>query len=304
MAASLFITGCRGFIGQHLLQALEDSKYEKIYCLSSTGPDAADQNPSGKFQWIKAALHQPEVYAPYLVSGDSVVHLAAVTGKAKPEGYFTINCQGTKSLLEQCKRAGVTKFLYVSSIAVKFPEKSHYYYAQSKDEAERLVRDSGLNYTIIRPTIVLGKESPVWKKLCQIAKAPVIPVFGSGTARIQPIYVDDLVNWMVSFLSESLFLKETLEVGGPEIIAIEEFLQRIHEKYRKQRAPVVHLPVKQLIPVLNFVERYASSLLPFNSGQLSSFLYDGIAEPNGRVQHSQHAMKNVQTMLAVLTDRS
>jgi NADH dehydrogenase len=241
------------------------------------------------------------MYAKYLAFSDVVVHLAAATGKATREEFFNVNCQGTKLLLEQCKRSGVTKFLYVSSIAVKFLDKSYYYYAQSKEEAEHLVENSGLDFTIIRPTVVLGHESPIWQKLSQIARAPAIPLFGRGTAKIQPIYVEDLVRLIVSLVGKRAFANETLEVGGPEIITIEDFLQRIHMKYHEKKALVVHLPSKPLLSAFSFVERFVSSLLPFNTGQLASFVNDGTAEPNPVTQRAHPAMRNVESMLALLT---
>src|ERR671923_1366456 len=100
--ASLFVTGGRGFIGRHLLRAIDPNKYTKIYCLSRVAPDTADLAKLRNLQWIRASLDEPDSYDRFLASSDAVIHLAATTGKARPEDYFQVNLNGTRLLTEQC----------------------------------------------------------------------------------------------------------------------------------------------------------------------------------------------------------
>ena len=191
---------------------------------------------------IQGGLYDAEVYAPYLRASDVVIHLAAVTGKAPVQEYFATNVAGTKFLIEQCQRWGVPHFLYVSSIAVTYPNIARYYYAQSKQQAEEVVRSSGLHYTIIRPTIVLGKDAPAWKNLSQLARGPIIPLCGDGQTKIQPIDVDDLADIVWSLTCEGIFPNDTFDIGGPEIVTIEEFLRQIAQVCHRRTARVIHIP--------------------------------------------------------------
>jgi NADH dehydrogenase len=229
-----------------------------------------------------------------------VLHLAAATGKTRPEKYLAVNTEGTRLLIEQCKRFGVRNFLYVSTIAVKFQDKSQYYYAQSKEKAEDLVKNSGLNYVILRPTIVLGKEAAIWKSLSQLARAPIIPLFGDGTAKIQPIYVDDLVNVIRSVVDEKMFFNETFELGGPEVNTMEVFLKQIHKIVYKKEPRIIHLPLRQLIPALSLLDKYLYFLMPFTVGQLAAFENDSSIEPNRLYHQHRPEMKNVGAMLKLL----
>jgi nucleoside-diphosphate-sugar epimerase len=141
----LFITGASGFIGRHLLAKLDPEQYDSIYCLTrreSTAKKLAEQN---RFHWVIGSLFDSTVYGGCLDSSDTVIHLAATTGKAQPQEYFRVNATGTRYLIEQCKQRGIKNFLYVSTITVKFGDKSNYHYAQSKQEAEEAVKRSGLN---------------------------------------------------------------------------------------------------------------------------------------------------------------
>jgi NADH dehydrogenase len=241
------------------------------------------------------------VYGGCLDNCDVVIHLAAATGKAAREEYFAINSTGTRYLLAQCKRRDVKRFLYASSIVVKYTDNSHYYYAQSKQEAELSVKESGLNYTIVRPTIVLGKESPSWKLLSMLSRLRAVPVLGDGSARIQPIAVDDLADAIVSIVQEPDFRNEIFDLGGPEILSFEDFLRRVHRLYRSAEPRIVHLPYKPVKAMVAWAERYASSLMPLNAGQLSVFVEDGTIAPNRLYETRRPHMESLDTLLKALT---
>jgi len=300
MPGSLFITGSSGFIGSNFLRRIDTQKYDTIYCLSRRERSSNQVAEAHNIRFITGNIYDAQIYGRYLESSDVVLHLAAATGKARPEEYLDVNTEGTKVLTEQCKRSGVQYFLFVSTIAVKFQDKSQYYYAQSKEKAEAVVKNSGLKYVILRPTIVLGKEAAIWKSLSQLARAPFIPLFGDGTAKIQPIYVDDLVDIMQYVVDERIFANETFELGGPEVNTIEVFLKRIHQMNHKTNPRAIHLPLRQLVSVLSLLEKHFYSLIPFTVGQLSAFANDSLIEPNRLYQQYRLRMKNVDAMLKLL----
>lgn len=305
MKHSLFITGASGFIGTGLLQKLVLKEYDNVYCLSRHGSETITLlSRYDNFKFIQGGIADTGLYEAYLASSDIVIHLAAATGKAKPEEYFMINSEGTKLLVDQCVRSGVRKFLFVSSISVKFPKISNYYYAQSKQKAERIVRQSGLDYTIIRPTIVIGGKSPILKSLVSLVKMPVVPIFGTGTTNIQPIYVDDLIECLLYIIDERIFINDTFDLGGPEVITIKGFMKRIHQIYYGKDPTLFHISLRLLIPLLSLLEKFLYSLLPVNVGQLSSFYCDGTIEENRLFLNYASKMKNVSEMLKTAIDRN
>jgi NADH dehydrogenase len=229
-----------------------------------------------------------------------VVHLAATTGKASAEEYFSVNCHGTRHLIASCRERQVKNFLYISSIAVKYLDKSHYPYAQSKQEAEEIVRQSDLNYAIVRPTIVLGKEAPGWQALSRLARLRWVPVFGDGAARIQPIDVDDLVDAMISLIDEQDFHGESFDVGGSDVISIEAFLKKVHHVWSGNEPRFVHLPYDLVRRILGYGETLLPSMLPLNAGQLSVFVEDGTVTPNRLYEKQRPYMKDLDTVLRVL----
>lgn len=305
MANTLFITGSGGFIGRRFLQRLELSQYKAAYCLD-LDIHRLDGIPSrdGKLHPIQADLLDVQKYSSQLKECDTIVHFAAATGKkVTKQAYFDVNVLGTKVLVTEAQRVGVERILHFSTIAVKYPDKSHYYYAQSKEDSEKAVIASGLSYTILRPTIVIGENGPVWNSLSRLARLPVIPLFGGGKAKFQPIYLDDLVDLLIEVLEGNNFHNQVLELGGPEVITCETFLSEIHQSVYDRPGRKLRLPYHLAKQGLAILEGLFSSILPVSAGQLSAFGNDGIIAKNDLVERSAPRMKSVKEMIALVVDR-
>jgi len=298
---SLFITGASGFIGRRLLARLVPQKYDHIYCLSRSQGASADSSPAMNVTWLEGGIFDSDRYEQYLDSSMAVVHLAAATGKAPAEQYFKVNRDGTQRLIACCRERRVKKFLHVSSIAANYRDKSDYHYAQSKLEAEEVVRKSELNYAIVRPTIVLGRESPGWISLARLARLSWVPIFGDGAAQIQPIDVDDLAEALIALIEQEEFPNESFDLGGPNVLTIEEFLKKIHRLYHYDEARIVHLPYGPLKWLVARAEALVPSLLPVNAGQLSVFVQDGTITTNRLYEAQRPHMKDLDTILRTLT---
>lgn len=298
MKKNLFITGATGFIGRNLLERIDPEEYENIYCLGRKENAVIKKlSAHDKFKFIKSDLSAPESYARYLDSSDAVIHLAGLTGKAGPEEYFRVNSKGTKTLLEQCVRSKVKHFIFVSSIAAGFKNTEGYYYAHSKIDAEKIIEAGGLAYTILRPTMVIGENSPILESLLKLAKAPIVPVFGDGSAKIQPIYIDDLIACVLSIIGNKAVENQTLTAAGPEQITMEEFIRVLHDNSYKKKFRIIHLPVGPIKKALLFLEKKYLAYLPFTAGQLASFTNNGITDRNICSDLTGLKLKNVHEMI-------
>jgi NADH dehydrogenase len=298
---SLLITGAAGLVGTQLLAHLDTSKYKTIYCLDRKRediqlPDLTEQERE-KITTIQADLLDSSTYESILEQVDTVIHLAAVTGKVNPEDYFKVNAYATMLLLDRCKKAGVKHFLFFSSIAVAFKNKYRYFYAHSKEQAENYVKTSGLKFTILRPTMIMGKDSPVFAGLAQLAGLPIIPVFGNGKTRIQPIHVLDVVKAIQTIENNSRYKDEVLELGGPEVISIKDFVKKIALNRGKKKPRTFHLPIGLFVFSLSILERVVYGLLPMTVGQLASFRNEGTAEENSLTKQLSPGMMGIEKII-------
>lgn len=282
--ATVFLTGGSGFVGRRVASLL-DARGHRVAQVVRRGRHEGD-------------LLDDQAYAQCMQGADVVVHLAAATGKVSPAEYDRTNLEGTRSILGAAARAGVPRVLFISSIAVRFPDTARYFYAQSKAKAERLVASSGLRYTIVRPTMVGGAGSPVFGGLARLAGLPLIPAFGGATARVQPIARDDLAQFLVDLVELERNHGEILEVGGPETLTLRELLDRMHRRLRHRTARFLHLPIGGVLPLLALMERAAYRWVPLTVGQLATFRFDGVAEPNPLWLARRDRLQSVDAMLA------
>jgi nucleoside-diphosphate-sugar epimerase len=286
MGRSVLITGASGFLGGSLLKQLA-GRADRVVCFGRRRPDSAG------VEFRQGDLLQPEDCRRALEGCDEVVHLAAVTGKQKPEEYFRVNTEGTRVLLAAAKEAGAGSFLFVSSIAAGFQTRFPYPYAESKRKAEDLVRAGGVPWTIVRPTMIFGPGSPVQQGLKGLATLPVVPLFGDGRVQVQPVFVEDVAG-VIADLRDS---GRTVEIGGPDVLSMEELLLRMRQAAGITNRRVLHLPLGPIAACLAAVEPLLRPLMPVTAGQLASFGNPGTAAPDPFVTPRQSSMRGIGAML-------
>ena len=186
--------------------------------------------------------------------------------------------------------------MFISTIAVNFPDKKRYFYAQAKQAAEEAVRGSGLPFAIIRPTIIAAPGSPVLAGLERLACVPIMPVPGTGAAKVQPVWVDDLVDFIVDLMGED-WQGETFDFGGPSVSTIEELMREIRLIRKGGTGRAAHLPMRPLLLMLAAAEALRLNWLPVTAGQLSSFRFDGTADTWPPHVDRPEDMKDLREML-------
>ena len=289
----LFITGASGYVGSRLLDRLEKSHVESgVVLLRGHDGGVAGLVERLGFEMIHGDLLAPSSYSDALATCETVVHLAALTGKARSRHHFRVNSEGTRALCDACVDVGVGRIVHISTIAAKFPHQRRYFYAQSKRRAELIVAASGLDYSIVRPTMVFGPGAPVLRGLSRLARLPMAPVFGDGRARVQPVFVDDLADCLIDIASRDQLGAETIEIGGPEVIEIKDLLARIRPARRR-----VHIPLRLAHALLAPLEAIALEILPITCGQLATFANDGTAAPSAFMQGRAGQMTGIDGML-------
>jgi NADH dehydrogenase len=276
---ALLVTGAGGFVGRELLGHLAGAEFAAVRLLARMPDRLARRLPAGPWEIVAGDLRDPTTLPPALAGVETVLHLAATTGKASRRELFAVNAAGTRALVEAAERAGATRFILVSSIAAGFPDRRWYPYAEAKLEAEAAVKASRLDWMIVRPTMVFGPGSPVQAGLARLASAPVGLVSGSGRAPVQPIHVRDLARLLAAVLRRRPLGRLTVEGGGPEQIPLIELLRRLRKASRGSEGPFLHLPLQPLRLVLAAMEPFLLPLLPLTAGQLASFANPGTAAP-------------------------
>jgi uncharacterized protein YbjT (DUF2867 family) len=240
----ILITGATGYIGRHLVLRLVDQG-ERPRCLVRDTKRAANVLPADKVELIQGDTTQPTSLKAALNGVETVVHAAFITADHKQSAgntYAETNVQGTSYLVKAAKEAGVKRIVEVSGLGTK-PDKPGSY-MQGRFLAEKMVKDSGLDWTIIQPSVLFGKGAPFIKGLADLIRsAPVVPLIGGGKILFQPIYVEDVVTVILKVLADPAGTnKKTYVIGGPAYYSftqvIDILLHVMHKSRIKAPAPM------------------------------------------------------------------
>jgi uncharacterized protein YbjT (DUF2867 family) len=239
----ILITGATGYIGRHLVSRLV-AQGERPRCLVRNIKRASSILPAGTLAFVQGDTTSPASLGTAVQGVDTIVHTAFITADLKQSAgnrYQETNVQGTANLVEAAKKAGVKRIIVISGLGTK-PDKPGSY-MQGRYLAEKMVKESGLDWTIIQPSVLFGKDAPFIKGLTDLIRtAPVVPLIGGGKVMFQPIYVEDVVTVIIKVLQEPERTKnKTYTIGGPAYYSftqvIDALLQAMHKKRIKVPTP-------------------------------------------------------------------
>jgi NADH dehydrogenase len=232
----ILLTGGTGFVGGHVLKALQAAG-RPVRCLVR---DPSEANLDCE---LVAGDMTDAVSLKRAVEGvDTVVHLVAIR-QGKQEQFERIMSRGTRDLLAASKDAGVGRFILMSALGTSEESKDLVPYYGAKWEMEQAVEGAGIPYVIFRPSFVFERDGGILPTFAKLARfAPVTPITGSGVQRIQPIWAGDLAVYFDKAIDLDAATNRTFELGGPDVVSWNEFWERL-KKVRGIRRPSVHVPM-------------------------------------------------------------
>jgi NADH dehydrogenase len=164
-----------------------------------------------------------------------------VENKRKGWTFEAVDYQGTVNQVAAAKAAGVRRFVYVSAIGAAPDGDRHWF--RLKWQAEQAVRGSGLDWSIVRPTWVIGPGAPSLARILAFGKfLPFIPFFGDGKFAMQPVFIDDVARVVADAALKPEATGKVMELGGPEIVTMNEVIQAALAAQGKKRF-ILHQPV-------------------------------------------------------------
>ncbi len=239
----VLVAGGTGFIGSYLCRALADGGHD-VTALSRTPEDTPDG--------VESTIGNVTAYdsiEPSVAEQDVVVNLVALSPLFEPKGgnemHDRVHRGGTENLVRAAEAGGVDRLVQLSALGAD-PD-GDTAYIRAKGQAEAIVRESDLEWTIFRPSVVFGEggEFVSFTKRLKGMFAPGVPMYplpGGGRTRFQPIHVADLVPMLVAAVEDDEHVGETYEVGGQETLTLREVTELVYEAERKG-VRIVPLPM-------------------------------------------------------------
>jgi uncharacterized protein YbjT (DUF2867 family) len=235
----ILITGSTGYIGRHLVARLIDQG-DQPRCLVRNIERASHMLPADKVELVQG----PETLAAAAQGIETIVHAGFLTADHKEtpgNSHEETNVRGTHNLIQAAQDAKVKRMIEISGLGTKPAQPGSY--MQGRYLAEKMLMESALEWTIIRPSILFGKGAPFIKGLAELIEtSPVLPLIGGGKTMFQPIYVEDVVSVIVAVINDpERYTGKIHTIGGPTYYSFSQIfdilLQAMHKKRLKVYAP-------------------------------------------------------------------
>ena len=152
---------------------------------------------------------------------DAVIHLVGIISEAGDQTFENVHTRGTQNLVHAARRAGVKRLLHMSALGTRPNAVARYH--QSKWAAEEIVRESGLEWTIFRPSIIYGPDDGFVNLFAKISRfSPLVPIVGNGQTKFEPVPVEAVAHAFVKGLTEPKAIGSAFDLCGPSTLTLNE----------------------------------------------------------------------------------
>ncbi len=265
----IFMTGGSGFVGRALCRQLV-ARGHKLRCLVRTGSEPR-LTRSERIEAVTGELLDPEQLIPLIEGADAVIHLIGIIREfpSKKITFARLHHQATRSVVSATEGAGVKRFLHMSANGTRRNAQSDYH--KSKWLAEEAVRQSTLNWTIFRPSLIYGPEDRFINLIASlIRKLPVVPVVGDGQYQMQPVPVSAIAQGFTSALDNNETFKKIYHCGGADCLSYNQLLELVGATLGKTRVRKLPQPLVLMRPLVALLQHLPS--FPMTSDQLQMLL--------------------------------
>ena len=233
----ILVTGGTGVVGRSTVTALLQRGHV-VQLLSRHARRDAEQWTQG-VNAVVGNVAEAGTIAGAADGCDAVLHLIAVVDEHGSQTFDRVNVEGTRNVVREAERAGVRKFVYVSSLGADRGESG---YHKSKRQGEAIVRTFNGAWCVVRPGSVYGPgDDQVSLLLRMVRTLPVVPVVGGGDQRFQPIWHEDLAEALARVVERDDLAGRELDLAGMESTSQNDLVQRL-AKITGRQAPELDVP--------------------------------------------------------------
>jgi uncharacterized protein YbjT (DUF2867 family) len=258
----ILVTGGTGFIGSYVCRELlarpEVDAGSRV--LLMTRDPEGKKHEDARVAYVAGDVRDAASLERATEGVDAVVHCVQfpnhpVENPSKGYTYLEIDAKGTERTVAACVKNGVRRIVYLSGAGVS-PERPEPWF-RAKVIAERAVRESGLEYVILRPSWVYGPEDKSLNRFVAFVRyLPVVPVIGDGKNRVQPVAIFDVARVAAAAVFNAEATNGVFELGGPEELTMDEIIGRVQKVLGTHRF-LLHQP-----PALMKLAAIPMKLLP------------------------------------------
>ncbi len=252
---SICVLGGSGFVGRHVSHQLCAAGYRVAVPTRNRERAKEDLILLPTADVFYADVHEPESLRRAMHKCDAVVNLVGVLHDGRGNASFEkAHVEFARKVVAACRDSGIRRLLHMSALNAdpQAPSK----YLRSKGEAEAIVRGSGLDYTIFRPSVIFGPEDRFLNLFAQLQRFAPAMVLGSADAQFQPVYVEDVAACYVAAVKRLDTIGQAFDLVGPRVYALRDLVRYVGELTGHRR------PIFTLGPGLSMLQAGIFEHLP------------------------------------------
>lgn len=238
----ILVTGSTGFLGTYTIPKLSEEYNGRIRCFVRKTSDVSHLKKYSNIELVYGSFEDIKTFEAALDGVEALINIASLGFGHGPD------------IVQSCLNKNIKRAIFISTTAM-FTQLN----ASTKvirQEAEKAIKESGINYTILRPTMIYGTEKD--RNMCRLVKflnkSPMFPVFGTGEYLQQPIHVEDLADAIVKAYKSNNTSFKAYNLSGKDELSYNEVINTVSQLLNK-KVRRVHIPVKPVLLGLSGYEK-------------------------------------------------
>jgi uncharacterized protein YbjT (DUF2867 family) len=269
----VFVTGGTGFVGNHVVSELLD-KGREVCVLVRPRSEHKLKRPN-QLEIAHGTVESTADLIQGMKGCAAVIHLVGIIRAFPSRGitFERLHTEATANIIAAAREAGVSRLLHMSALGAR--QDGPTAYLRTKFTAEELVRQSGMRYTIFRPSLIIGRGGEAVRMFAGMVNKFMVPIVGDGRYRLQPVSVATVAQGFERALELEAAEGQSLDVGGPEPVTFNEIMDALARVMGKSIIKV-HLPVLPLRLATGMLEHAPG--YPLTTDQITMLLEGGTCD--------------------------
>ncbi len=279
VSMKVFIAGGTGFVGSVVAEKIKSSG-ASVTLLERNKNKIPKLKEIG-FEVFEGTLEEKDAVNGFLSKNkfDAAINLIGIIRSIPGFSFQKVHVDYVNTLLGMAKENGIERFVHMSALGAAENSDSEYF--ATKYEGEALVKNSGLKWTVFRPSLIFGNNAGFFDDLINLVKTrALVPVIGTGETKFRPVDVFSVAEAYNNCLHNIETINSVFQLCGPDIYTFEEIIDLIMEISPPKKLKI-HAPSFIAEKSLNFLEKLSSSFsknAPITADQIRMLKYDNICE--------------------------
>jgi NADH dehydrogenase len=235
---TVVVLGGTGFVGRHVVAKLVAAGH-RVVVVTRRRVNARTLFLLPTVDVVVGDCHDPALLARVLAGADALVNLVGILGERGRATFERAHVELARTAIAACKAAGVGRFVQMSALAAAADAPSRY--LRTKGAAEALVTQSGLAWTVFRPSVIFGRDDRFLNLFATLARVVPVMALGGADARFQPVWVDDVAACIAQAVDDDATIGQRYDLCGPQAYTLRELVRWTLDTAGTPR-PILALP--------------------------------------------------------------